>query len=233
MRVIVHGPSTDAGQLRDGAGATAGKTLGRAGRPTAERAEQRRVALLDTAFEHFLEKGYEGATIEAIAASMNMTKRTVYVRYPDKTSLFLAAIGHGTQKRTVSSKTIAQTRRDTLEHTLIAIATLRIKLVAEPEGAKLQRLINTEAYRFPEIFKTYYDIAALPTVRFLADILRAETLAGRLAIDDPLLAANVFMSMVVSGPVRILLSGNALAPEEIDARVRFATRLFLQGAEPR
>ena len=98
---------------------------------------------------------------------------------------------------------------------------------------KLQRLINTESYRFPDIFQTYYDIAALPTVQFLAGILEVETAAGRLAIDDPLLAANVFMSMVVSGPVRFILSGNDLGREDIDRRVRFAVRLFLKGAEPR
>jgi AcrR family transcriptional regulator len=205
----------------------------RAGRPTREQAKARQVALLDAALEHFLDKGYEGATIEAIAADVNMTKRTVYARYPDKTALFRAAIRHGTERRAVGPEVIAATRGATLEDTLVAIAMLRIDLVAEKDGAKLQRIINTESYRFPDIFQTYYDIAALPTVRFLADILEEETHAGRLAIDDPMLAANVFMSMVVSGPVRFILSGNELGREVIDRRVRFAIRLFLKGAEPR
>ncbi|EJL33342.1 TetR/AcrR family transcriptional regulator [Novosphingobium sp. AP12] len=205
----------------------------RAGRPTREQARARQVALLDAALEHFLDKGYEGATIEAIAADVNMTKRTVYARYADKTALFRAAIRHGTQRRAVGAEVIEATRGGTLEETLVAIATLRIDLVRDADGAKLQRIINTESYRFPDIFQTYYDIAALPTVRFLAEILAEETRAGRLAIDDPILAANVFMSMVVSGPVRFILSGNELGREDIDRRVRFAIRLFLEGAEPR
>ncbi|HUD29036.1 MAG TPA: TetR/AcrR family transcriptional regulator [Novosphingobium sp.] len=205
----------------------------RAGRPTREQAQARQAALLGAALEHFLDKGYEGATIEAIAAEVNMTKRTVYARYPDKTALFRAAIRHGTERRAVASQVIAATRGQTLEETLVAIAMLRIDLVREADGAKLQRLINTESYRFPDIFQTYYDIAALPTVRFLAEILDEETRAGRLAIDDPMLAANVFMSMVVSGPVRFILSGNDLGREDIDRRVRFAIGLFLKGAEPR
>lgn len=205
----------------------------RAGRPTREQAQARQVALLDAALEHFLDKGYESATIEAIAAEVSMTKRTVYAKYPDKTALFRAAVRHGTQRRAVSDEVIAATRKGSLEDTLVAIAMLRIGLVGEPAGAKLQRLINTESYRFPDIFQTYYDIAALPTVRFLADILDEETRAGRLAIGDAMLAANVFMSMVVSGPVRFILSGNALTRDDIDRRVRFATDLFLKGAEPR
>lgn len=208
-------------------------SVAKAGRPTREQAQARHVALLDAALEHFLDKGYESATIEGIAADVNMTKRTVYAKHPDKAALFRAALRHGTQTRAVSAETIAATRKDTLEDTLVAIAMLRIGLVAEPAGAKLQRLINTESYRFPDIMQTYYGIAALPTVRFLADILEEETRAGRLAIGDAMLAANVFMSMVVSGPVRFILSGNTLASEDVDRRVRFAIDLFLKGALPR
>lgn len=205
----------------------------RAGRPTREQARARQEALLDCALEHFLEKGYEAATIEAIAADVNMTKRTVYARYPDKTALFRAAIRRGTERRAATPEVVEATRADRLEQTLVNIAMLRIELVATLDGIRLQRLINTESYRFPDVFQTYYDIAALPTVRFLADILASETGDGRLAIDDPLLAANVFMSMVVSGPVRFILAGNDLDRDDVDRRVRFAVRLFLKGAEPR
>ena len=102
-----------------------------------------------------------------------------------------------------------------------------------PEGLKLQRIINTESYRFPDIFTTSYELGALPVARFLAKLLERETRAGRLAIAEPVLAANVFLSMVVSGPVRIIVSGNFLPPKEIDRRIRFAVRLFLDGARRR
>ena len=205
----------------------------RAGRPTREQAQARHAQLLDCAFDHFLDKGFEPTTIEALAAEVSMTKRTVYARYPDKASLFRAAVRRGTERRAASPATIEGTRADTLEETLVRIALLRIQLAGTPEGVKLQRLINTEAYRFPDIFQTYYEVAALPTVRFLAGILKEETRAGRLAIDDAMLSANVFMSMVVSAPVRFLISGNELPAQDVDHRVRYAVRLFLKGAEPR
>lgn len=236
MRFIIHAALGEASQF----GSTAAMfepslpaAPVRAGRPTREQAQARHAALLDCALQHFLEKGYDGATIEAIAADVNMTKRTVYARHPDKAALFRAAIRHGTEARAAPAHVIAGTRRETLKDTLIAIAMLRIALVSQPGGAELQRLINTEAYRFPDIFQTYYEIAALPSVRFLAEILENETEAGRLAIEDAILAANVFISMVVSGPVRFIVAGNSLADEDVDRRVRFAVDLFLKGAEPR
>jgi TetR/AcrR family transcriptional regulator, mexJK operon transcriptional repressor len=205
----------------------------RAGRPTKEQAEARHAELLDRALDHFLDKGYEQATIEAIAADVSMTKRTVYARYDDKASLFLAAVGKAIESYAVPHERIVATRAESLEQTLTNIAMLRISLVAEPQGLKLQRIVNTESYRFPEIFVQSYEKGAKPTVDFLARLLREETNAGRLALDDPEQAASVFMSMVVSAPVRFITSGNPLPEAELKERVAFAVRLFLEGARPR
>ncbi len=205
----------------------------RAGRPTREQAEARHGELLDCALDHFLDKGYETATIEAIAGDVGMTKRTVYARYADKAALFHAAVRRAIERYTISEQRIAATDCGDLEQTLRNIARLRIDLVSTPEGLKLQRIINTESYRFPEIFTEVYEIGALPTIKFLARLLKRESQAGRLAIAEPAKAANVFMSMVVSGPVRIIVSGNPLPQAEIDERIAYAVSLFLNGARPR
>ncbi|MEO6718699.1 MAG: TetR/AcrR family transcriptional regulator [Novosphingobium sp.] len=205
----------------------------RAGRPTREQAEARHEELLAVALDHFLDKGYEAATIEAIAGAVGMTKRTVYGLHADKSALFHAAVRRAIEQYSISEERIAATDCGDLERTLHNIARLRIDLVASQQGMKLQRIINTESYRFPEIFNEVYELGALPTIRFLAQLLKRESAAGRLAIVEPAKAANVFMSMVVSGPVRIIVSGNPLSEAEIEERVTYAVRLFLDGARPR
>jgi TetR/AcrR family transcriptional regulator, mexJK operon transcriptional repressor len=204
-----------------------------AGRPTKEQAEARHAELLDHALDHFLEKGFEPATIEAIAASVGMTKRTVYARYPDKASLFRAAVRRAIEQLAVPAERIRAADCGDLEQTLVQLARLRVDPVTTPQGLKLQRIINTESYRFPDIFTTSYDLGALPVAKFLAKLLERETRAGTLAIREPALAANVFLSMVVSGPVRVVVSGNFLSAKEIDRRIRYAVRLFLDGARRR
>lgn len=205
----------------------------RAGRPTREQAEARQDELLEAALDHFLDKGYENATIEAIAAQVGMTKRTVYARYPEKPALFRAAVSRAIERYAIPQERIEATDCGDLERTLHNIARLRIDLVASPQGLKLQRIINTESYRFPEIFRDVYEIGALPTIRFLARLLKRETQAGNLAIADPAMAANMFMSLTVSGPVSLIVAGMPLAEHEIDERIAFALRLFLNGARPR
>lgn len=205
----------------------------KAGRPTREQAEQRHTELLEAALDHFLDKGFEQATIEAIALDVGMTKRTVYARYPDKVALFRAAVNLAIERYKIAPEDIAATDCGDLERTLHNIAMLRIDLVASPRGLKLQRIIHTESYRFPEIFIDSYELGALPTISFLADILERETRAGRLAVDDPMMTANAFMSLVTTGPARFIISGIPLSPEETEKRVTYALRLFLDGVRPR
>lgn len=205
----------------------------RAGRPTREQAEARHRELLDRALEHFLDKGFEQATIDAIAADVGMTKRTVYARYTDKAALFHAALLRAIERYTVTDEEIRATDVGDLEQTLINIAMLRIDLIASRRGLKLQRVIQTESYRFPGIFDQTYSLGAQPTIDFLMSILEREMAIGTLATTDSRSAANVFMSMAVSAPVRIILSGLPMSKEEFDERLRFAVRLFLNGTRPR
>jgi TetR/AcrR family transcriptional regulator, mexJK operon transcriptional repressor len=204
-----------------------------AGRPTAIQALQRHDELLDGALDLFLDKGFEQATIEAIAASVGMTKRTVYARYPNKAALFKAAVQRSIERLIVPPATLESLDTGDIAATLAAVARLRVAQVMTPAGLKQQRIINTESYRFPEIFTMAYDQNTRPVVDFLAGLLRRETATGALSVTDPNRAAVVFLSMVVSGPVRVIVSGNRLTRAEIEDRLQFAIRLFLDGARAR
>jgi AcrR family transcriptional regulator len=67
------------------------------GAPKRERAahlgpERRRPQVLDAALELFLERGYEGTSMEAIAAAAGITKPVVYACFPSKDQLFRALL---------------------------------------------------------------------------------------------------------------------------------------------
>lgn len=189
--------------------------------------------MLDGALDLFLDKGFEQATIEAIAASVGMTKRTVYARYENKAALFKAAVQRSIERLVVPPATLAAMDTGDLATTIAAVARLRVAQVMTPAGLKQQRIINAESYRFPEIFVMAYEQNTRPVVEFLAGLLERGTAAGTLAVTDPTRAAVVFLSMVVSGPVRVLVSGNRLSRADIEDRLQFAIRLFLDGVRTR
>src|SRR5918995_1071268 len=54
--------------------------------------ERRRPQVLDAALELFLERGYEGTSMDAIASAAGVTKPVVYACFPGKDELFRALL---------------------------------------------------------------------------------------------------------------------------------------------
>lgn len=207
-----------------------GPARSRAGRPTRERAEQRHEELLDSALEVFLDRGFELATIDAIAASVGMTKRTLYARYEDKAALFKAAVQRAIERFTVPIEALRRDESGDLEETLKTIARRRIGHVMSPVGVRLQRIMGAESYRFPEMYNSAFEQGTLPMIAFLVEVLRRHMETGELDIDDPYRAATAFLSMVVGGPTRLAIAGAIITPDEMEERIRYTVRLFLRGA---
>jgi AcrR family transcriptional regulator len=203
---------------------------GRPGRPPRHQAEQRRGELLDHALQVFLDRGYEGATVDLIAAAASASKRTIYAHYEDKAALFRAAVLRAIEEYARQAEKLSFIESDDLEETLTALARMRLVHLASPVGIRLQRILNAESFRFPEIFTWAYEQGSRPMVDLIAQVLQRHIEAGRVELEDPRRAANLFLSTVVGGPARILWSGNVLEPEELEERVRFSVRLFLRGA---
>ena len=63
----------------------------RCGRPPRELAGEVDERILEAARKVFLERGFEGASVEEIAEAARSGKPTIYARYPNKQALFAAA----------------------------------------------------------------------------------------------------------------------------------------------
>jgi AcrR family transcriptional regulator len=200
------------------------------GRPTREEALRRQEELLDAAADLFLEMGYHQATMELIACSLGMTKRTIYSRYADKAALFKATVQHAIDRMVAGQAEELRALDGTdLKTLLTETARMRIRQVMSRDGVRLQRIVNAESYRFPEIFVMANRQVTRPVIAFLTEQLRRQVATGTIASDRPEMAATAFMSMVVSAPVRVIVSGNRVDPADVEDRIDFSVRLFLEG----
>jgi TetR/AcrR family transcriptional repressor of mexJK operon len=191
--------------------------------------DQRHDELLTVALDIFLEKGFEQTTIEEIATQVGMSKRTVYARYADKGALFNATVRRAIERYTVPREELEKLASDDLEETLVAIARLRIRNVRTPVATNLQRILSAQSYRFPELFNAAFEEGAGPTISFMSDLFVRYRAEGKINVTDPQRAATAFLSLVVGGPARIIVSGNKLEDAEVEKHVRFAVGLFLRG----
>jgi AcrR family transcriptional regulator len=203
------------------------------GRPSRANALRRRQELLDRALDLFLEHGYGQTTIESIASAVGMSKRTLYAQYEDKAALFKAAVQRAIEEVMVEQAALRDLDTGDLAGTLTAVAHMRIGQVMTTPGLKLQRIVNAESYRFPEIFSMASRQITGPVVEFVSEVLQRHAADGGIVVPRPELAATSFMSMVAGAPSRVLASGNQLESSEIEDRIAFSVSLFLDGVRRR
>jgi AcrR family transcriptional regulator len=185
--------------------ANALKTLGKAksgrdavrfGRPPKELAGEVDGRILAAARKVFLQRGFEGASIDEIAEVARSGKRTIYARFADKRALFTATVTQDIRTRLTAFKA-APPIGATIEERLTSAAIMLLHWALDSEGLALMRLAIAEAYRFPDLAS-----AVNRTARELSTDLGARLLGD----------------MTQSDEVRLL---PAFAPERLATTARF------------
>ncbi len=126
------------------------KRSGRSGRPPRELAGEVEERILDAARKVFLDRGFEGASIEEIADVARSGKPTIYARFRDKKALFTAAVTRyvvAKQSRLMNFSASGKS----LEERLTNIGEAVLQEVLTPEWIGLLRLAIAEARRFPDL----------------------------------------------------------------------------------
>lgn len=204
----------------------------RPGRQTVDQARQRNQELLEIALDLFLEKGFERTTIDAITAAAGMAKRTVYLRYQDKTALFKASLQRAIEDWIVPVERLRAAETDDLEDSLLRIGQILVENIMSPAGLRLMRITNAESGRLPEIGVYAYQQGTDRTIAYLADLFRRRIPPG-VEIIDPEEAALGFLYLVVGGPASATAWGMVLEKSQIDKHTEDCVRLFLRGLLPR
>lgn len=202
------------------------------GRPTQAQVELRNRELLDRALDHFLEKGFEGATVEAITASVGMAKRTIYARYGDKESLFKAALQQAIDEWIVPIDQLEAAEGDDIEASLIAIARILVANLLNPAGLRLLRITNRESYRMPEFGAYAYNEGTRPTVGFLAGLFQRRLPVAAPDLPDVETIAMAFLDLVM-GQAKAVAWGLDVDQATNDRHTSLGVRLFLRGLLPR
>jgi TetR/AcrR family transcriptional regulator, mexJK operon transcriptional repressor len=199
---------------------------GPGGRPTREEAERRHRSLLATAFRLFLEKGWDGVSIEEISRQSGVTKGFIYARYTDKAALFVEAIER-LMTDAMGTLHLAEPLPDDIEAGLYEFGRKLLDLVLRPEALAFHRQFIAEAGRFPELAKLFLTRNRVRDL--IVEVLQTYADRGAIALADPRMTAEHFAILVVGIPRMLALLVGREAPAEEERRLRAAVRLFLDG----
>ncbi len=146
-------------------------------------ADEKTDAIVKAARKTFLARGFDAASMDQIALTAAVSKRTVYNRFRSKEELFGAAIEE-------TCKRILPVNVDEIESSLPPEALIRqlsrqfLEGILQPEALSLRRIAAFEAERTPSIGKSYLEHGPQWMVDMYSPILERLAAKGFLKIDN-------------------------------------------------
>lgn len=206
---------------------------GSGGRPTREEAVRRDARLLKVAATIFMERGFEGTSIDAVAEQAGVGKPTIYARYRDKAELFIAVMRERIETWLAPMSAAAAPSHEhdpeDIAATLHMISRHLLSHALKPQSAMVQRMLAAQARQFPELAKHAHQEAWGRATQALAVLFRRSAERGQIRIDEPEVAAGLFLDLIVGSSKRNVLYGIKLDPEFEERRRHVAVELFVAG----
>ncbi|MDY0963058.1 TetR/AcrR family transcriptional regulator [Massilia sp. CFBP9026] len=189
--------------------------------------DRKRSAILAAAAEQFRVHGYETASMDAIAALAEVSKRTVYNHFASKEELFAETVMQMFES-SAGQLELGYRPDRSLREQLVELMTLKMRTLADPEFIALARVAIGEAIHAPE--------RTLPVIARLGEReegvtawIRAAQADGKLKAGDPAFAATLLQGQVKTFAFwpQIAMGAAPLAPEQQEMVIDAAVSMFL------
>jgi TetR/AcrR family transcriptional repressor of mexJK operon len=195
---------------------------------------EKRASILEAAMSLFPARGYDGASMEAIAQAAGVSKLTVYSHFADKEALFGAAVTECCTQM-LPHRLFAPEPKLPVQAALTGIGRAFVDLMMDERAVSLHRVMVSQAgnnRRLAEIFFGHGPRAALTEMELF---LRAADADGRLRVESPSRAAEHFFCLLKGVRHMRVLVGLCAPPSgaERDAHVAEVVSVFLRAYAPK
>ncbi len=175
------------------------ETQARAGRP---KSEEKAAAILNAASALFLEKGFRGASMDAVAKQAGVSKQTVYSHFANKEALFQACIAakvarYGFDETRLPSSDDPRTALLTQTHSIV-------DLLLDPEVVAMHRVVMAESTTHPRIAQLFFASGPAKTKAVVQSFLTRLVERGQLFIpEERMLYAGVQLFNMAVGTYQL------------------------------
>ncbi|OWK46459.1 TetR/AcrR family transcriptional regulator [Fimbriiglobus ruber] len=179
--------------------------------------EKRRGAIIQLAMRSFLEHGFEGTSMSAIATAMGGSKGTLWSYFGSKEELLAAVIETVSSKFQAFMASVLDPKRNVRE-VLTNFCETYIARISMPDAIAIQRLVLSQAGRLPEVGRIFYDRAPAVNHAALTKYFAALMTAGVIREDDPEDAARMLLDMCTGGYHDLVLWGVGTVDATVERR---------------
>lgn len=188
------------------------------GRPTLQDVAALEHQLLAVALREFLDHGYGATSMRRIAQVAQISKTTLYAKYPSKEELFKAIMREQVNRLGGETTLKLHVGKGDIAAGLRAYANRMLDISLHGDLLEVNRLITSESHRFPELGLTAAERTAIG-IGQVADFIRHSAQADGLPCRDPEAAAQAFIMMIRGWYVNVMLTNRPVPAPEREAWV--------------
>lgn len=178
----------------------------------------------------FLEHGYAGVSVNSVVERVGGSNRDLYAQFGDKEGLFRKVISGICYEVLEPLQGLPQDGSST-EKALLTFGRLFLKVLLSPRVVALQRLVMSEAKRYPEFIVTFTEQGPFSAYRIAGELLKERAARGEIVIGNSRVMGALFCDMLIADLQFRLISGIAVTPEQIEERVQLGVSTFLNGVK--
>lgn len=164
--------------------------------PAGSAGQKRRDAMVEAAYSLFIEKGYEGVTLDDIIRVSGGSKSSLYDFFGSKEGVFRAVVESLAEKmitRMQIPTEEGQPTRDALRRIGLTIG----ELALSDNAINQYRLAVANAKKLPSLSRLWFESGPKTTFDGLAAYLREQDRIGKLTVPNPDRAAVFFFGMII------------------------------------
>ncbi|WP_363797089.1 TetR/AcrR family transcriptional regulator [Lysobacter firmicutimachus] len=194
--------------------------------------DRKRAAILEAALAEFRHAGYDATSMDRVAASAGVSKRTVYNHFPSKEVLFAQILQQLWERSLASSDLVYRADRP-LRPQLLELVQQKLQLLHDEAFIDLARVAIVAIIPAPERAQQLFARMG-DKEEALTAWIRAAAADGRLRTQDPSFASMLLQGMIKGFAFwpQITLGQPMLTPAQRDQVAQTATDMFLAHFAP-
>jgi TetR/AcrR family transcriptional regulator, mexJK operon transcriptional repressor len=198
----------------------------RAGRPTVNELERRKMKVMQVATSLFVRDGYAGTSLVDIAKGAGVATRTVYQHFGDKEAIFRHVM-FARETAAVFAPPAIQPN-DSLFDIILRAANYIHDVSLRQTTVDLMRLTISESKRFPELTKKLTDATYSRFRANVKGIFDELVQRGLVTDDDSALSAAIFVDLIL-GTTPLLVYAGWQSPPPRYSQLNYKIELFIRG----
>lgn len=212
--------------------------MGRTSERLTPRSRAKRDQVLAAARDLFLERGFSGASMDAIARTAGVSKETLYRHFRNKESLLADCLRSLVLDLAMDDVLVAGGSRPVESHhqlraTLVELADGLVDRLMKPEYLGLMRVVINESPRLPQLGDVYRSAVPETAIRSFIRILRRAEEGGVARVSDHDAAARMFIGPLLSYVLSDgLIVGDGPIHRPTTDRIEAIVDLYLRAITP-